>query len=73
MQLIDTSLTAQIELKLMRPSQFSVRDRSRKMPNEDDALLSNSIREHGLLQTILTRQHIYGFEIVAGHWRFQAC
>jgi len=73
MQLIDTSLTAQIELKLIRPSQFSVRDGSRKMPNEDDALLSNSIREHGLLQPILIRPLIHGFEIVAGHRRFQAC
>jgi len=73
MQLIDTSLIAQIELKLIRPSQFSVRDRSRKMPNEDDALLSNSIREHGLLQPILIRPLIHGFEIVAGHRRFQAC
>src|SRR5438034_10567473 len=73
MQLIDTSLTAQIELKLMRPSQFSVRDRCRIMPNEDDALLSNSIREHGLLQPILIRPLIHGFEIVAGHRRFQAC
>jgi ParB family chromosome partitioning protein len=35
--------------------------------------LSNSIREHGLLQPILIRPLSHGFEIVAGHRRFQAC
>jgi ParB family chromosome partitioning protein len=35
--------------------------------------LVNSIREHGLLQPILIRPLEHGFEIVAGHRRFQAC
>jgi ParB family chromosome partitioning protein len=40
---------------------------------DDDDLLSNSIREHGLLQPILIRPLTHGFEIVAGHRRFHAC
>ncbi|MDQ6863998.1 MAG: ParB/RepB/Spo0J family partition protein [Thermoproteota archaeon] len=63
----------QIELKMIRASQFALRDRFRKTANEEDTLLSNSIREHGLLQPILVRPLTHGFEIVAGHRRFQAC
>jgi ParB family chromosome partitioning protein len=75
MELIDTSIVEQIQLKMIRPSQFSVRGRSQKMSGEDDDddLLSNSIREHGLLQPILIRPLTHGFEIVAGHRRFHAC
>jgi ParB family chromosome partitioning protein len=73
MQFFDTSIVEPIELKMIRPSQFSVRDRFQNLTNEDDVLLSNSIREHGLLQPILIRPLSHGFEIVAGHRRFQAC
>jgi len=73
MELIDTSIVEQIQLKMIRPSQFSVRGGSQKMSGDDDDLLSNSIREHGLLQPILIRPLIHGFEIVAGHRRFHAC
>lgn len=74
MELIDTSIVEQIQLKMIRPSKFSVRSRSQKMSDEDDDdLLSNSIREHGLLQPILIRPLTHGFEIVAGHRRFHAC
>ncbi|MGB6671893.1 MAG: ParB N-terminal domain-containing protein, partial [Candidatus Nitrosopolaris sp.] len=66
MELIDTSIVEQIQLKMIRVSQFAVRDRFRKTANEDDVLLSNSIREHGLLQPILIRPLAHGFEIVAG-------
>ena len=38
-----------------------------------DETLTNSIREHGLLQPILVRPLSHGFEIVAGHRRFQTC
>jgi len=58
---------------MIRASQFAIRDRLRKTANEDDTLLSNSMREHGLLQPILVRPLTHGFEIVAGHRRFQAC
>ncbi len=73
MEFFDTSIVEQIELKMIRPSQFTLRDRLQKTANEEDTLLSNSIREHGLLQPILVRPLIHGFEIVAGHRRFQAC
>jgi ParB family transcriptional regulator, chromosome partitioning protein len=73
MEFFDTSIVEQIQLKMIRPSQFSVRDRFQTMANEDDTLLVNSIREHGLLQPILIRPLASGFEIVAGHRRFQAC
>jgi ParB family chromosome partitioning protein len=73
MQFFDTSIVEPIELKMIRPSQFSVRDRFQRSATEDDLLLSNSIREHGLLQPILIRPLSHGFEIVAGHRRFQAC
>ena len=73
MEFFDTSIVEQVELKMLRASQFAVRNRFQKTCNEDDCLLSNSIREHGLLQPILVRPLIHGFEIVAGHRRFQAC
>ncbi|MDP9288328.1 MAG: ParB/RepB/Spo0J family partition protein [Thermoproteota archaeon] len=73
LEFFDTSIVEQIELKMIRASQFAIRDRFRKTANEDDTLLSNSMREHGLLQPILVRPLTHGFEIVAGHRRFQAC
>jgi ParB family chromosome partitioning protein len=59
-------------MKMIRPSQFAVRDKFQKIGSEMEALAA-SIREHGLLQPILIRPLEHGFEIVAGHRRFQAC
>ncbi len=73
MQFFDTSIVEHIELKMIRPSQFSLRDKSQKIANEDNMLLCNSIKQHGLLQPILIRPLTHGFEIVAGHRRFHAC
>jgi ParB family transcriptional regulator, chromosome partitioning protein len=72
MELVDTSIVEQIEMKMIRPSQFAIRDKFQKIAPEDDTLLC-SIREHGLLQPILIRPFVHGFEIVAGHRRFKAC
>src|SRR5919206_1897699 len=72
MEFVDTSIVEQIEMKMIRPSQFAIRDRFQKMAPEDDTLIC-SIREHGLLQPILIRPLVHGFEIVAGHRRFKAC
>ena len=72
MEFFDTSIVEQIEMKMIRPSQFAVRDKFQKMTNEDETL-HISIREHGLLQPILIRPISHGFEIVAGHRRFHAC
>jgi ParB family transcriptional regulator, chromosome partitioning protein len=72
MEFPDTSIVEQIEMKMIRPSQFAVREKFQKVNTEIENLAS-SIREHGLLQPILIRPLEHGFEIVAGHRRFQAC
>jgi ParB family transcriptional regulator, chromosome partitioning protein len=72
MEFVDTSIVEQIEMKMIRPSQFAIRDRFQKTAPEDDTLIC-SIREHGLLQPILIRPLVHDFEIVAGHRRFKAC
>src|ERR687887_1080278 len=72
MEFVDTSIVEQIEVRMIRPSPFAIRDKFHKMTRGDDTLI-NSIREHGLLQPILIRPVGHGFEIVAGHRRFQAC
>ena len=72
MEFFDTSIVEQIEMKMIRSSQFAVRDRFQRM-SDDDRCLIDSVREHGLLQPILIRPFSRGFEIVAGHRRFQAC
>ena len=72
MECIDTSIVEQIEMKMIRPSEFAVRDQFVKDRTADETL-TNSIREHGLLQPILVRPLSHGFEIVAGHRRFQTC
>ena len=72
MEFVDASIVEQIEMKMIHPSQFAIRDKFQKSSPDDDALV-NSIREHGLLQPILIRPFGQGFEIVAGHRRFQAC
>jgi ParB family chromosome partitioning protein len=71
-EFIDTSIVEQIEMKMIRPSEFAVRDQFVKDRTADETL-TNSIREHGLLQPILVRPLGHGFEIVAGHRRFQTC
>ncbi|HXT85007.1 MAG TPA: ParB/RepB/Spo0J family partition protein [Verrucomicrobiae bacterium] len=58
-------------MKLIRSSQFSIRDKFHDH-YEIDSLVT-SIKEHGLLQAILIRPYQNGFEIVAGHRRFHAC
>ena len=72
MEFVDSSVVEQIEMKMIRPSQFAIRDKFQRSHLDCEALV-NSIREHGLLQPILIRPLEHGFEIVAGHRRFQAC
>jgi ParB family transcriptional regulator, chromosome partitioning protein len=73
MEHADISIVEQIEMKMIRPSQFPVRDKFQNINDDEIGLLVSSIREHGLLQPILIRPLDQGFEIVAGHRRFQAC
>lgn len=72
MEFVDSSVVELIEMKMIRPSQFTIRDKFQKN-DSDFEMLVNSIREHSLLQPILIRPLSNGFEIVAGHRRFQAC
>ena len=72
MEFVDSSVVEQIEMKMIRPSQFAIRDKFQRSHLDCETLV-NSISEHGLLQPILIRPLEHGFEIVAGHRRFQAC
>lgn len=72
MAFADTSIVEQIEMKMIRHSSFAVRDKFQRY-SEDNESLVTSIREHGLIQPILIRPLSHGFEIVAGHRRYQAC
>ena len=72
MGFVDTSIIEQIEMKMIHHSSFAVRDKFQRY-SEDDESLVTSIREHGLIQPILIRPLSHGFEIVAGHRRYQAC
>jgi ParB family chromosome partitioning protein len=71
-EFVDSSVVESIEMKMIRPSQFTIRDKFQRN-DSDFEMLVNSIREHSLLQPILIRPLSNGFEIVAGHRRFQAC
>lgn len=73
MEFVDTSIVEPIEMKMIRTSQFAVREKFHKLSSNDDDALVSSIKEHGLLQPILIRPITHGFEIVAGHRRFHAC
>jgi len=57
---------------MVQPAKFSVRHNQEKYSPEFENL-KLSIREHGLLQPILIRPVNHGFEIIAGHRRFNAC
>ncbi|HYO05461.1 MAG TPA: ParB/RepB/Spo0J family partition protein [Phototrophicaceae bacterium] len=69
--MFDTSIVEHIEMKMVRPSQFSIRDKF--ADQQEFESLTSSIKEHGLLQPILIRPYQNSFEIVAGHRRFHAC
>ncbi len=69
MDAVDNSIIEQIEIRMIRPSQFPIRHADQTEISD----LKTSIREHGLLQPIVIRPVDRGFEIVAGHRRFAAC
>ena len=73
MEFVDTSIVEPIEMKMIRKSQFAIREKFHALSSNDDDALVSSIKEHGLLQPILIRPVAHGFEIVAGHRRFHAC
>src|ERR671911_1029155 len=71
----DTSMVEErLPLHIIKPAQVQTRiyaSLSQQQESIDE--LSLSIRKHGLLQPIIVRPINQGFEIVAGHRRFQAC
>jgi ParB family transcriptional regulator, chromosome partitioning protein len=71
-EFVDSSIIEQIEMKMISQSSFAVRDKFQRYSQDDESLVT-SIREHGLIQPILIRPVSHGFEIVAGHRRYQAC
>ena len=63
-----------LPLPIIKPAQVQTRiyaSLSQQQESIDE--LSRSIKKHGLLQPIIVRPINRGFEIVAGHRRFQAC
>ena len=61
MEVFDTSIVEQIEMKMIRPSNFAVRDKFQESLEMESLMLS--IKEHGLLQPILIRPKLNGSEI----------
>jgi ParB family transcriptional regulator, chromosome partitioning protein len=70
----DTSMVEErLPLPIIKPAQVQTRIYNSLSQQESIGELSRSIRKHGLLQPIIVRPINRGFEIVAGHRRFQAC
>src|ERR671910_1407842 len=71
----DTSMVEErLPLHIIKPAQVQTRIyASLSQQQESINELSGSIKKHGLLQPIIVRPINLGFEIVAGHRRFQAC
>lgn len=70
---ISDSVIEDVEVKIIRPSQFAVRTHMLKENHDDIKELANSIQRHGLLQPLVVRPLDKGLEIVAGHRRYMAC
>jgi ParB/RepB/Spo0J family partition protein len=62
-----------LPLHIIKPAQVQTRIYASLSQQESIDELSRSIKKHGLLQPIIVRPINLGFEIVAGHRRFQAC
>jgi ParB family transcriptional regulator, chromosome partitioning protein len=62
-----------IDINEIQPASISVRLCKTPMSSENLKELAYSIREHGLLQSIIVRPLKGYFEIIAGHRRFYAC
>lgn len=69
---ISDSVVEEVEVRIIRPSQFAVRTQFTDLRG-DIKELATSIQHHGLLQPIVVRPVERGLEIVAGHRRYVAC
>jgi ParB family transcriptional regulator, chromosome partitioning protein len=62
-----------LELRSIRPAAIQTRTCNYSFDRHAIKELADSIRQHGLIQPITVRPVESGFEIVAGHRRYQAC
>lgn len=62
-----------LELRSIRPAAIQARTCKCSFDRQTIKELADSIRQHGLIQPITVRPVDSGFEIVAGHRRYQAC
>lgn len=69
----DQVIEEMLELRSIRPASIQVRTCNSSFDRQAIKELADSIRQHGLIQPITVRPVDSGFEIVAGHRRFQAC
>ena len=67
--LLDSSGVEEVSLRDVYPSTFQPR---LKFDDKDIRELSESIKQHGLIQPILVRKTAKGYEIIAGERRFRA-
>lgn len=65
----DEEVIKEVALKKLRPNPYQPRKQFDAVALED---LSKSMQEHGLVQPIIVRKSIHGFEIVAGERRYRA-
>jgi len=74
LEVSDSDISEQVEIRMIRPSQFAVRSELLEKELQSGIKeLAASIQQHGLLQPLLVRPVERAFEIVAGHRRFSAC
>ncbi|HEX6281952.1 MAG TPA: ParB/RepB/Spo0J family partition protein [Nitrososphaera sp.] len=69
----DQAIEELLELRSIRPAAIQVRTYNYSFDRQTIKELADSIRQHGLIQPITVRPVDSGFEIVAGHRRYQAC
>ncbi|MDQ4066635.1 MAG: ParB/RepB/Spo0J family partition protein [Thermoproteota archaeon] len=69
----DLAIEEMLELRSIRPAAIQVRTCNYSFDRQAIKELADSICQHGLIQPITVRPVDSGFEIVAGHRRYQAC
>ncbi|WP_202081562.1 ParB/RepB/Spo0J family partition protein [Caldalkalibacillus salinus] len=69
LEVSDDEKVIQIKLNELRPNPYQPRKEFEKDTIEE---LKQSIQEHGVIQPIIVRKSIKGFEIIAGERRFRA-
>jgi ParB family chromosome partitioning protein len=69
MEIADDEVVKQVSLNELRPNPYQPR---KKFEDTSIKELSQSIKEYGVIQPLIVRQSIRGYEIVAGERRFRA-